>query len=216
MKNKAIFITLIVFMIGAIVLGVVAKNKMLDTVAQNKAYVDKYVENLDDSFVFRNEETISETEKKFYYTSPKYPSFTLVVTSNTSGEGYVITDNYSSLNMNFQIFEYFKNFFGEDVLVNIMNLGELNVLPTIEEAIDYNYFNIAVGILENEDIENQIAGYKTKLTQNKIDCNIYFYYLTQEQYDRYTEQFVVVDAGFVNYQMCIVENGKITTEIRYE
>ena len=72
MKNKAIFITLIVFMIGAIVLGVVAKNKMLDTVAQNKAYVDKYVENLDDSFVFKNEETISETEKKFYYTSPKY------------------------------------------------------------------------------------------------------------------------------------------------
>ena len=216
MRNKAIFITLIVFMIGAIVLGVVAKNKMLDTVAQNKAYVDKYVENLDDSFVFRNEETVSETEKRFYYTSLKYPSFTLIVTSNTSGEGYVITDNYSSLNMNFQIFEYFKNFFGEDVLVNIMNLGELNVLPTIEEAIDYNSFNIAVGILENEDIENQIADYKTKLTQNKIDCNIYFYYLTQEQYDRYEEQFVVVDAGFVNYQMCIVENGKITTEIKYE
>lgn len=216
MKNKAIFITLIVFMIGAIVLGVVAKNKMLDTVAQNKAYVDKYVENLDDSFVFRNEEVVSETEKRFYYTSPKYPSFTLMVTSNTSGEGYVITDNYSSLNMNFQIFEYFKNFFGEDVLVNIMNLGELNVLPTIEEAIDYNYFNIVVGILENEDIEKQITDYKTKLTQNKIDCNVYFYYLTQEQYDRYKEQFVVVDAGFVNYQMCIVENGKITTEIRYE
>ena len=72
-------------------------------------------------------------------------------------------------------FEYFKNFFGEDVLVNIMNLGELNVLPTIEEAIDYNYFNIAVGILENEDIEKQITDYKTKLTQNKIDCNIYFF-----------------------------------------
>mgnify|MGYP006874751137 CR=1 FL=1 len=53
-------------MIGAIVLGVVTKNKMLDTVAKNKAYVDKYVENLDDSFVFKNEETISETEKKFY------------------------------------------------------------------------------------------------------------------------------------------------------
>ena len=85
-----------------------------------------------------------------------------------------------------------------------------------KQNIDYNYFNIAVGILENEDIENQIVDYKTKLTQNKIDCNIYFYYLTQEQYEKYKDQFVVVDAGFVNYQMCIVENGKITTEIRYE
>lgn len=216
LKSKAIFITLIVFMIGVIVLGIVAENQMLDAVSKNKKYVDKYVSNIDETFVYKGEETVDDNVKLFYYTSQKYPSFTLIVTADTTEKTYRLTDNFASLNMYTEIQEYFENYFGENSLVKISNVANLNILSTVEESISYNVFNMMVGIVQNENTDADVEQYKDKLVADKIDCNIYFYYLTQEQFDKYKDEFSVTDNGFLNYQMYIIENGQITTEIKYE
>ncbi len=216
MKHKALFVALIFVMIGAIAFGIIAENRMVSSVSKNKEYIDEYVAKIDKSFVFQSEEAVDKSHKRFYYVSEKYPSFTLTVEVNTVDGDAKITDNYSSLQSREGITQQFEQMFGDGVIVQVRNSENLNSLPTVEETLLYNNFNLSVGIDESQYSKEKVAVYKEILLNKKIDCTVYFYSLTTKQMQ---EGFPAVDGeafDFNTYIMFIIENNNVVTEICYD
>jgi hypothetical protein len=215
-KNKFVFVVLVIFMLGAIVLGVLAKNHMVEMVSENRTFVDKYVANIDSSFVYEREEDNGDGTKSFYYTSSKYTTFVLVVCVKSNNGEYQLSDNFHSLTIQTEATKHLQSLVGEDKIFAITNSEELNVLPTVEEALLYNKFDCNVGILESEyDIDN-LNRLKQILIDNKINCNVYFYCLTPAQFKEYSAGNFTVVENFKTYTMVIIENQKVVTEIVYE
>ena len=216
MKHKSLFVVLVFVMLGAIAFGIIAENRMISSVSKNKEYIDEYVAKIDKSFVFQSEEVVDKSHKKFYYVSEKYPSFTLTVEVKTVDGDAKITDNYSSLQSREGIVKQFEEMFGQNVIVQVRNSEDLNSLPTIEEMLLYNNFNLSVGIDEAEYSEEKIEDYKKILLDKKIDCTVYFYSLPTEQVKR---GFPAIDGeafDFNTYIMFIIENNNVVTKISYD
>lgn len=216
MKNKFIFVILVVFMLGAIALGIIAKNHMVKMVSENKNFVDNYVANLDSSFVYEREEDNGDGTKNFYYTSPKYPTFVLVVKSESSEGKYKLSDNFQSLTIQTEVAKYLQSLIGDDKIFTITNSEELNILPSVEDALLYNKFDCNIGILESDYNETTVNNLKQILIDNKINCNIYFYCLTPAQFKTYSAGKFNVVEDFETYTMVIIENQQVITEIVYE
>ena len=217
MQRKGVYIFLLVLMLGIIGISIVARNQMLNTVSSNKKYIDEYVSQYDGNFIYEYSETLSDGSKQFYYKSEQYPDFVLVVNSKINGDGNTVTDNYKSLSMQQQVLDYWKDFFGENVLLSVNNCENLNILSTIDETISYNSFELNVGLPNNSDIVSVIENYIVELQQEKIDCSVYFYYLNEKDYNEYaTFGFDINVDRFDNYTMVIIRNGEVDTKIQYQ
>lgn len=216
MNKKGIFIVLLIAMLGTIVLGCLCENKMEESVMTNKKYIDNYVQEIDDSFIYVKKESNGD-DYSFYYKSDKYKNFVLVVEAKKEDGNYVITNNYKSLEKQKLLIEEIEKIVGEDKILSILNSEELNILETVEEGLEYNTFKMNIGLKNTEDIETEIANLKQKIVDANMNCSIYFYHLNEEQFEIYSKQGIEdVEQGFENYEMVIIENGKIVTEIKYK
>lgn len=218
MKRIWLFAVLILFMVGTVILGICAKEKALDVAKTSKEYIDNYVvTEIDDSFTYEKHEKVNGDEYYFYYTSDKYDDFTLLVkVSKVNGE-YEISNNYSTIESQDNIKKEIEKICNRECIVEITNINELNFLSDIKEMISYNSFNMNIGLLNNNNIDAEIETIKNDFIKNNINCNIYFYHLSKEQYEKYKKTGMAeMNLGFENYTMMIIENGKVTTKIKYE
>ena len=218
MKRIWLFAVLILFMVGTVILGICAKEKALDVAKTSKEYIDNYVvTEIDDSFTYEKHEKVNGEEYYFYYTSDKYDDFTLLVkVSKVNGE-YEISNNYSTIESQDNIKKEIEKICNRECIVEITNINELNFLSDIKEMISYNSFNMNIGLLNNNNIDAEIETIKNDFIKNNINCNIYFYHLSKEQYEKYKKTGMAeMNLGFENYTMMIIENGKVTTKIKYE
>ena len=218
MKRIWLFAVLILFMVGTVILGICAKEKALDVAKTSKEYIDNYVvTEIDDSFTYEKHEKVNGDEYYFYYTSDKYDDFTLLVkVSKVNGE-YEISNNYSTIESQDNIKKEIEKICNRECIVEITNINELNFLSDIKEMISYNSFNMNIGLLNNNNIDAEIETVRNDFIKNNINCNIYFYHLSKEQYEKYKKTGMAeMNLGFENYTMMIIENGKVTTKIKYE
>ena len=218
MKRIWLFAVLILFMVGTVILGICAKEKALDVAKTSKEYIDNYVvTEIDDSFTYEKHEKVNGDEYYFYYTSDKYDDFTLLVkVSKVNGE-YEISNNYSTIESQDNIKKEIEKICNRECIVEITNINELNFLSDIKEMISYNSFNMNIGLLNNNNIDAEIETIKNDFIKNNINCNIYFYHLSKEQYEKYKKTGMAeMNLGFENYTMMIIENGKVTTKKKYE
>lgn len=218
MKRIWLFAVLILFMVGTVILGICAKEKALDVAKTSKEYIGNYVvTEIDDSFTYEKHEKVNGDEYYFYYTSDKYDDFTLLVkVSKVNGE-YEISNNYSTIESQDNIKKEIEKICNRECIVEITNINELNFLSDIKEMISYNSFNMNIGLLNNNNIDAEIETIKNDFIKNNINCNIYFYHLSKEQYEKYKKTGMAeMNLGFENYTMMIIENGKVTTKIKYE
>jgi hypothetical protein len=217
MQKRGMFVFLIILMLSVIVLGVLARNQMVNSITKNQKYIDEYVKQYDGDFVYSYSETLENGTKRFYYKSEQYPDFVLTIDYSVSGSSASLSDNYETIVMQQKVVSYWKEFFGEQALVSITNCSDLNILTTIDDTLSYNAFDIVVGLMISDDIDDKIDAYVLRLQDAKIDCSIYFYHLNSEDYKEYSNTgFDVSVDKFENYTMFIIRNGKIDTKIQYE
>ena len=218
MKRIWLFAVLILFMVGTVILGICAKEKALDVAKTSKEYIDIYVvTEIDDSFTYEKHEKVNGDEYYFYYTSDKYDDFTLLVKVSKANGEYEISNNYSTIESQDNIKKEIEKICNRECIVEITNINELNFLSDIKEMISYNSFNMNIGLLNNNNIDAEIETIKNDFIKNNINCNIYFYHLSKEQYEKYKKTGMAeMNLGFENYTMMIIENGKVTTKIKYE
>lgn len=213
-KNVAMGL-LILVMIGVIIFSIFARDSFSNNIKTSKQYVDNYVSKVDDSFVYKTQEKYDDGSIRFYYESDKHKNFTLVVTITENDGEYVLSDNYNTLNIQSETSEYFNNLFGSEIIVDIVNKETLNILPTVEEMISYNNFSLNVGI-KGENIPETVNSLKQILIDKKIDCSVYFYHFTEEQYEKYKQKGLYENVNeFENYNMVIIRNGQVETEFQY-
>ena len=204
-------------MFGVIAMGVIARNQMVNTVSKNQKYIDAYVKKYDGDFVYSHSETLENGVKRFYYKSNKFPDFVLTIDYDVGGDGTTLTDNYSTLTMQQQVLNYWKDFFGEDALVSITNCQELNILSTIDETLSYNDFEFVVGFVISDDIDEKIDICISQLQEQKVDCSVYFYYLSPAHFAEYAKNGMEISVDkFENYTMVIIRNGELDTKIKYQ
>ena len=213
-KNVAMGL-LILVMICVIVFSIFARDSFSNNLKTSKQYVDNYVSKIDESFVYQTKEEYDDGQIQYYYKSEKHPNFTLIITVKKEDGEYVLTDNYKTLNIQDDTSKYFDELFGSDVIVDIVNKETLNILPTVEEMVDNNNFSLNVGV-KQETATETISKLKELIIEKKIDCSVYFYHFTDEQYEKYKRCGLYEKVNeFENYDMIIIRNGQIETEFQY-
>lgn len=223
MRRNVVFVVFLFIMVGIIIFCCLFNGQIVGKVKTSKEYIDNYVKtNVGENFTYISDKK-TDDGYYFYYMTKDNPDFTLVVSVKRVNRDYEITNNYSEKNnedrINGQngIQNEFKKILGEDKIITICNLAELNLFENAEETLSYNNFELNIGIKQNENILAEIEKMKDVFVKKEINCNVYFYYLSEEQYDKYKQSGMYsVDFGFENYLMMIIENGKIITEIKYE
>lgn len=217
MGNKKItFIFLIFLMIFIVCISLEIKKDVNNNLAISQKMIDKYVQNIDETFKFQYKEKDESNAYLYYYTSSEIPNFTLVVSATKEGGVYKYRDNYHTLKQQTDISSYVDNLFGEKVIADITNKNNLNLLPTESEMLEYNQFMMNLGIL-NTETEIQIKNIKKTLLENKINGNFYIYYLSEEQFNEYSVNGIYADVEkFENYTFLSIKNNKIETEFDFK
>lgn len=217
MGNKKLsFIFLIFLMVFIVCISLEIKKDVNNNLAISQKMIDKYVQNIDETFKFQYKEKDENNVYLYYYTSNEIPNFTLVVSAAKEGGVYKYRDNYHTLQQQTDISSYIDNLFGEKIIVDITNKNNLNLLPTESEMLEYNQFMMNFGVI-NSETTVEIDNIKNILLGNKINGNFYIYYLSEEQFNKYLENGIYENIEeFENYTFLSIKNNKIETEFNFK